>query len=79
MKRYIRATLDSYLMSYIPKEYKPLVSDIYKGRKEFDEMTNREYTPICVEWVNGQYSSFKSAPFMRFILKDQHSPSEYGG
>lgn len=75
----IRVTenLDPYLMKFIPKDFKPYVVDIYKGEVEYDEDTKREYRPIEVDWENGEHSSFKGLDYMRNVLKEFHSPSEY--
>ena len=65
------------LMKYIPKEYKALVVDIYEEEEEFNEITNRMQTPITVEWQNGEISYFNNKSWMKKVLKEEHSPSEY--
>ena len=69
--------LDKKLMSYIPKEYKSLVVDIHEGEKDFDEETNRWFTPLVVEWENGETSCFQNKSFARGCLKEFHTPDEY--
>lgn len=72
-----KKSLDKELMKGIPKEFKPYVENIYKGKEEWDEETERYYRPLIVEWENGETSSFKSKKFASFVLKDQHSPDEF--
>lgn len=78
MKRWIHATTEfDNIKAYIPKEFKKFVVDCYNGEKEYDEETKRFYTPIIVEWENGEVSSFKSKEWMRFNLKESHFPEEF--
>ena len=71
--------MDGSLMRYIPKPYKPLVVDIRREEKEYNEHTRKWAYPITVEWKNGEESTFQNAAFMRSCLKEFHGPDEFGG
>ena len=65
------------LMKYIPKEFKALVVDIYEGKTEWNEITNRWNTTVVVEWQNGETSVFQNKSFMKECLKEFHTADEY--
>ena len=65
------------LMRYIPKEFKAYVVDIYEGEKEWNEYSQRWNVPIYVEWKSGETGCYQNKGYMRFILKDQHTPEEF--
>lgn len=63
--------MDKKLMKYIPKEYKAEVEDIYWGEKDFDDVVmERWYTPLVVEWKDGEVSRYASGAYARFKLKE---------
>lgn len=65
------------LMKYIPKEFKPLVIDIYTGESEWNEVTKRWNTPLIVEWENGEISTFSNKNFARKMLKEFYWPEDF--
>jgi len=65
------------LMRYIPKEYKELVTNIYEGEKDWNDVTKKWNINIVVEWENGEVSSFQNKSYMRFALNEMHTPDEY--
>lgn len=65
------------LMRYIPKEFKPLVVNIYEGNKEFNEVTGRFSSILVVEWENGERSEFANKSFTFNCLKEFHSIEEF--
>lgn len=48
-------------MRYIPKEYKAEVEDIYRGIKEWNDVTRRWCTTLIVEWGDGVFSVYASS------------------
>lgn len=77
MKLYIKADRDPQLMTWVPKEFKKYVVDIYKGEREWNERTKRWNTLICIDWENGEHSEFQTLSFMPQVLREFHSPDEY--
>ncbi len=58
------------LLSYIPKEYKKEVANIYEAAKEWNEYTKRWNTPITVEWTDGTENTYQNASYMKNLLKE---------
>lgn len=69
--------MNKELLKYIPKEFKDLVTDIYEGRKELNEVTGRFCTPLIVEWENGETSVFQNKNFAFNCLKEFHGRDEF--
>ena len=69
--------MNNELMKYIPKEYKPLVVDIYTGETDWNEVTKRWNTPLIIEWENGETSTFSNKSWAKTALKEFHGPDEY--
>ena len=69
--------MNKSLLAYIPREYKPLVTDIYDGDREWNDHTKKWNTNLIVEWQNGETSYFANKTFARECLKEFHSPDEY--
>lgn len=64
--------MNSKLLQYIPKEYKPYVEDIYYGDRVWNEHTHRWNTYVTVEWrVGDEYdvTTYQNATHMYDTLK----------
>ena len=78
MKRYIRSAnyFKHPLIEYIPKHYRPYVTNIYRGEKEWNDITQRWNQPVIVEWTvedEVEEETFANAAHMKSLLK------EFGG
>lgn len=71
--------MDNKLMRYIPKEYKNLVVNIHEGERYWNEVNRHWDTILEVEWKNGESSSFANKTFAWNVLREFHTPNEYGG
>ncbi len=60
------------LMKYIPKDYKPYVVNIFEGKKDFNPITGRIATLLCVEWENGVVSEFANKNWARTCIKETY-------
>ena len=60
------------LLRFIPKEYKPFVTDIYEGKREYNEITKRWNVQLVVEWENGETSEFANKTFARECIKETY-------
>lgn len=69
--------IDVRIMSYIPKEYKKLVVAAWEEEKEYDEDRHRWDVPISIEWENGEIDTFTNKAWMKYVLKEVHSPEEF--
>ena len=76
MKRYVRSASNLFkhpLMEYIPRLYRPYVTNIYRGEKEWNDVTQRWNQPVIVEWtVDGETEEeeFQNAAYMKELLKE---------
>ena len=65
--------MDGKLLQYIPKFYKPYISDIHLGERVWNEHTRRWNNEVIVEWcVNDEYETtvYQNASHMYNTLKE---------
>ena len=62
------------LLSFIPKEYKPLVGEIKEGRRVWNEYTKRWNTTVRVYWKDREeWTEYQNKSYMWQLLVIQKS------